>query len=230
MKLIKYLFLIAAVAMVSCGESDEIKKKLKDHVIENSNGMIKHYKLLSIAIDTVTAGDRVDSLAKELEWAEGSPDIETLTVLRNQEFTVFRASDPDYEAKVMTGELKDASEWCTLIREITEKADSLIAVWPTVKEYNYDYLWLLTWYIGRSENYFEGDDSWEMNKIVESHKEDLMEIERLSAYSPDSIIGYDVIHKYAIKNPLLYNMEVNIKENVFFDTDLNIVRYDTSLE
>lgn len=216
--------------MISCGENDEIKKRLKEHVIENSDGKIKDYKLVSVSIDTVTAGDRVDSLTKELKWADITPDLEVLKSLRNQEFKVFRASNPEYENAVMNGELKDASEWCTLIRKVTEKADSLIDVWSTVNKYNYDYLWLITWYGDRSEQYYGEDDSWDMSGLVESHKEDLVELARLSVANPDSIIGYDVEHRYTIKNPLFNNIEVNINEKVFFDTDLNIITYDTTLE
>lgn len=210
----------------SCNNETEIEKKLRENVIEQSKGIVKDYKLISVNIDTITAGERKDSLEKIFDWADVEPDLEVLKEMRNRDFVTFHSYDPEYESKVMHGELRDASEWCTTIREVTEKADSLIAIWPTVRKYNYDYLWLITWYGDRENQYYQRDDSWSMSQLVEDNKAKLIELSKLAEAPNDSIIGYEILHNYTIKNPILNNTEVNIQRKVFVDKNLNITEIE----
>jgi hypothetical protein len=53
----------------------------------------------------------------------------------------------------MHGELKDASPWCTKIRIMTEKADSLMNVWNDVTTDSYEYNHLIAFYLQR--NFFD---------------------------------------------------------------------------
>lgn len=221
-KAIVILF-FASLTFVSCGRKSEIEKRLEAHVIEQGNGIIKDYNLKSIDIDTITVGGRIKQLSTELDWADVEPDSSVLRTLRNRDFIEFHYFNPNYEEQVMRGEYKDASEWCTELRVVTEKADSLLAAWPTVKKYNYDYLWLIAWYGDRKEQYYGIDDSWSMHPTVEEQKAALNEMAGLQTAQSDSIVGYDVVHKYSIVNPLLNNATVNISQKVRFDRNLNIL-------
>ena len=113
--------------MFSCSKSP-IEQSLEKYVVDRTDGVDMKYKLKDYHfIDTITVQKMMDSLSIKLTLITQEPNLEEFKNKRDQEFKQFRDNVPDYEEKVMRGELKDASDWCTEIRIITEKADSIIA-------------------------------------------------------------------------------------------------------
>lgn len=194
-----------------------------------ADGVDVKYKLISYnIIDTLTIGEAIDSFSLNLPIIE-KENIEDFKKLRNQEFQDFR--DPGYEEDVMHGKLKDASEWCTEIREITEKSDSIISVWDKVTKYSYDYNYLHWWYLRRAAEYYEYDYELRSNinqafDLVVQSKKQFEDINKLLSFNPQDKYGYIVIHKYSIHNPFVNN-RIEIVNKVYLDNDMNYIKHET---
>lgn len=226
----KKLFLVAiATILYACShQNSEIENKLKDYAVEKSNGMIKDYSLQTLSIDTITVKVLMDSLGLQLnQLNKGKVSKENFVVLRNREFTDFRSSTPGYEEAIMTGELKDASEWCTLLRVNTEKADSLIAIWESLPEYSYDMLYLIGWYADRANNYYNNDNSWELSSLIQELKPVFDKYNSIKDLPQDSIVNYCVDYEYIFTNPLLNNTKVKFHNLAMFDPSLNLISVET---
>lgn len=217
-------FAFAVLFLCGCSES-QIEQSLKKYVIDHANGVDVKYRLISYEfIDTVTVKDMIDSLSSVLPIMESEPQLDDFIKKRNQEFEDFRKGE-NYEEKIMSGELKDASEWCTEIRIITEKADSLIENWDKVTKYSYDYNYLYWWYMKRAAEFyqFEYDLSSDINSSfhsVEKGKDKFKELNSILNSPKDSVCGYTVLHKYSINNPIT-SSKTNISNKVYFDSNMN---------
>ncbi len=133
-------------------------------------------------------------------------------------------------AKIMRGDLKDASDWCTEIRVITEKADSLINNWNKVDRYSYDYNYLYWWYQKRSAdfNMYDYDLAGQINtafNIVKESKEKFDLLSSLLDKPKDDVYFYVVSHTYSIVNPLI-KKKITQTDNVYFDANYNYVKYE----
>ncbi len=124
----------------------------------------------------------------------------------------------------MTGELKDASPWCTEIRLITERADSLIANWDKVNCYSYEYNYLTWWYLKRSAQYYNySSSSGYRLEQTEKLKDTYEEVNELLTQNKEDIHSYFITHKYTIYNPL-FKMRVPITDYLYFDKDMQLLR------
>ena len=135
--------LLAAIAVITVLSSceNDIEKKLRDNVESRFTGIDVKYKLMSIQPnDTVTVSERVKVLESEIGWLKEICDTissDGFRKLRNQEFRELR-SDSTYEEAIMRGSYKDASPWCTELRERTEAADSILANWDSNSSRSWD--------------------------------------------------------------------------------------------
>lgn len=228
MKRILFVILTLGSLAACSNKNSEIEKKLKDYAIEKSNGMIKDYSLQSLSVDTVTVGALMDSLAIQLDQLnQAKVSKEDFIILRDREFKDFRSRTPEYEEAIMTGELKDASEWCTLLRVNTEKADSLIANWDSLPKYSYDMLYLIGWYADRSNNYYYSDNDWELSSLIEELKPVFDKYDSIKGLPKDSVLNYLVNYEYTFTNPLLDNAKVRVHNIAEFDPSLNIISVES---
>lgn len=219
------LLSLIALCLVSC--ENAMQKSLRENVEAGANGVDLKYKLISNeVVDTITVGDRLASLAEYGELATMGDNIsrERYATMRDQEFKVLR-SDTTYEQKVMTGDLKDASEWCTEIRLRTEFADSVLANWGTLKKDDWHFLSSIVWYTLREEQYYNSQSKdWLDAKIADfdSMREDYEEFISLSNSPIDSVLYYSIDHKYSIVSPIL-NKRIELRDSVVITPDMKIL-------
>ena len=149
----KKLLIIPLILLCGCSQSP-IEKSLASYVSERDPRI--DYKLTSYTVvDTITVGSLRDSLGNTLITTE--PDKDKFMKLRNQEWNELR-KDSTYEYSVMEGDLKDKSEWCTTIRLITNRADSLLNNWDEVDKYSYELNYLTWWDNDRAAQFYRYDD------------------------------------------------------------------------
>lgn len=216
--------LLLLSVMLSCSKSP-IEQSLEKYVVDRAEGIDVKYKLKDYHfIDTVTVQNMLDSLSIKLTFISCEPNIDDFKEKRDQEFKKFRDNDPDYEDKVMRGELKDASDWCTEIRKITERADSLIDNWEKVDRFSYDYNYLNWWYTKRQSEFYQFDYKLSSNidEIFDmiQNSRSMFDLYNKLKYSPkDSIVNYVVSHTYSIFNPMV-NSNIEKNDWVYFDSNL----------
>jgi hypothetical protein len=216
----KKLLFIAAILFVCCTSRNELEKTLYNYV-QNPNVDLK-YKLISYTIDTITVEKKIDG--QQLFGIE--PDKEKFLDLRNQEFKDF-GRDAKYEEQIMRGELKDASEWCTLLRINTEKADFLLQNWDQVTATSYEYIYLTLWY-GIRKARFVGSEQIEssFNEILENvvaNKDEYKLINKIQNSPKDSILYFSVLHKYSIFNPLV-DKRVDLTDSLIIAPNMEILK------
>lgn len=221
------------VFLASCSKN-QIEQSLEKYVVDRGDGIDLNYKLEKYYfIDTLTVKKITDSLSLQLAPIVVEPDLDDFKKKRNQEFRDYRYDDLDYEEKIMSGELKDASEWCTEIRIITERADSIIAVWDKVNKYSYDYNYLFWWYMRRTAEFYDfdyklsSDINQTYDRIIEN-KEKFDLYNSLVNSSKDSIVEYVVSHEYSIYNPLIKS-KVEQVDKVYFDSNMRYKYYQSTL-
>lgn len=219
-------FLITTIAplllLVSCKSQTDaiIESNLEKYVVERAGEVDVKYKLVDYTVvDTLTVQSEIDRWSPLLDRICFDVDIEDFKKKRNQEFVSFR-NDPDYEEKVMRGSLKDASPWCTEIRVITEKADSLIANWDNVSKYSYDYQYLCAYYTDRAASFY-GVSEVDIIDFFKENKDAFIFMESSHKMPKDSIVGYNVIHKYSVHNPVL-DKRIELKDSVNMDGSFKI--------
>jgi hypothetical protein len=226
----KLVFLLTILFFCGCSKSP-LEQSLEKYVIDRADGIDMKYKLISYDyIDTLTVKNMIDSISEELPIMKSNPDLEDFKKKRNQEFVEFR-TDPNYEEQIMRGNLKDASDWCTEIRVITEKADSLISNWNKVDRYSYDYNYLYWWYQKRSAdfNMYDYDLAGQINtafNIIKESKEKFNLLSSLLDKPKDDVYFYVVSHTYSIINPLI-KKKITQTDNVYFDANHNYVKYES---
>ena len=222
------MFVILIVLMTSCGSKDSktIKNALKNYVTKRSDNFDVKYKLKSYRIiDTITYGEATALLREKLPIVGEKVTLEEFKEQRNREFKEFRASYPNYENEVMRGGLKDASPWCTKIRIVTEKADSLMNVWPQVTSDSYDYNYLTAFYLQRMCQFYGMNEQYETAAIlekIEASKKDFDELAIFAQRNPSEIQSFKVEHEYSIYNPLA-GKRIDLKDVVSFDKDWNYI-------
>lgn len=225
----KLVFLLTILFFCGCSKSP-LEQSLEKYVVDRSNGIDMKYKLISYNyIDTLTVKNMIDSISAELPIMKSDPDLADFKKKRNQEFVEFR-TDPNYEEQIMRGRLKDASDWCTEIRIITEKADSLISNWDKVDKYSYDYNYLYWWYQKRASEYnmYDYDLAEQINtafNIVKESKEKFEQLSSLKGKPKNEIFSYVVTHTYSIFNPLI-EKKITQTDNVYLDENMNLIKYD----
>ncbi|MEQ3166066.1 hypothetical protein AAA214_23295 [Parabacteroides goldsteinii] len=223
------LVILLMTTMFSCSKSP-IEQSLEKYVVERADGVDMKYKLKDYHfIDTITVQKMMDSLSIKLTLITQEPNLEEFKNKRDQEFKQFRDNVPDYEEKVMRGELKDASDWCTEIRIITEKADSIIANWNKVDRFSYDFNYLSWWYTKRSAEFYEFDykltsDIDKAFRMVQESKNDFEQYEKIKNSPKDSVIDYVISHTYSIYNPLIKS-KIEQTDYVYFDYDMRYKQY-----
>jgi hypothetical protein len=223
------LVILLMTTMFSCSKSP-IEQSLEKYVVDRADGVDMKYKLKDYHfIDTITVQKMMDSLSIKLTLITQEPNLEEFKNKRDQEFKQFRDNVPDYEEKVMRGELKDASDWCTEIRIITEKADSIIANWNKVDRFSYDFNYLSWWYTKRSAEFYEFDykltsDIDKAFRMVQESKNDFEQYEKIKNSPKDSVIDYVISHTYSIYNPLIKS-KIEQTDYVYFDYDMRYKQY-----
>lgn len=224
------LLSLILIIMVSCG-TDNFKEQLKQNVTTKANGMEVKYRLDSYQIiDSIYNIDMIDSLLKSLPVLDKEPILDEFIDERNKEFKTYRYLDPNYEAEVMTGKLKDASPWCTEIREITECADSIIKNWNNIDKYSYDYNRLYWWYLKRADSYFKFDYTLsaqiaDMYNTVINSKDKFILLDSLKKLPSNELHEIKILHSYSIYNPLL-QQRINLNEMAFFDKNGKLLRVE----
>lgn len=215
------LIAIAALTLAACS-SDPIEQKLASYVPAEAGYKFKSYNV----IDTLTNAEVADSL-RNLYAVGEKVSLDEFKKQRDREFKDFRYNMPTYEEDVMRGELKDASPWCTEIREVTELADSLISVWDNVKAEDYEYNCFEAWYLARGAHYFGWADAakWDaFSDMVKAGRNDFALLRRLSEAVPSGVHGYRVKHEYSVANPIVENGDrLIMRDVVTMDKDYNIV-------
>jgi len=226
----KNLFVVLLITtMFSCSKSP-IEQSLEKYVVDRADGIDVKYKLKDYHfIDTITVQKMKDSLSIKLTLITQEPNLDEFKNKRDQEFKQFRDNDPDYEEKVMRGELKDASDWCTEIRIITEKADSIIANWDKVDRFSYDFNYLTWWYMKRTAEFYEFDyklasDIDKAFNMIQESKNDFEQYEIIKNSPKDSVIDYVVLHTYSIYNPLIKS-KIEQTDHVYFDSNMRYKQY-----
>jgi len=217
------LIIIAALLILaSCGSKE--KEALKNTIPQEMGYKYKDHRI----VQTLTNKDVADSIRDHYAVTEKEP-LEEFKEKRNREFEVFRYMEPNYEEDVMRGSLKDASEWCTEIREITELADSLIAVYDKVSGDDWAYNRFQAWYLARGAKYFGWSDAdkWkEYSLAVKNDKKGFELLKKVAAADPNGVYGYRVIHDYTVKNPILENGDrIIMQDAVTVDKDWNVVEF-----
>ncbi len=227
-------FAVVTLLLTAC-TGGGIKGTLKRYVVENSKPVNVKYKLVDFVVtDTVTVGEAVDSLCEELFLdKDKKPDSTEFRKLRNQEFTDFHPYFPDYEEQVMRGELRDASSWTTLIRQVTESADSLLAVWDKVTWHSYDYNRLYWWYKARWAYFYDqyGELAYTsyanyVSDLMDESRERFALLDSLLTADTNAVYRYTVEHTYTIYNPL-FQARVRLVDEVHLNDKLEYVDSDT---
>jgi len=222
------MFVIMITLVTSCSTKDSktIKNALKSYVTKRSDNVDVKYKLKSYrVIDTITYGEAVALLREKLPIVGEKVTLEEFREQRNREFKEFRASLPDYENEIMRGELKDASPWCTKIRIVTEKADSLMNVWPQVTSDSYEYNYLIAFYLQRMCQYYGMKEQYEAEAILEKIEASKKEFDELAVFAkrnPSEVQSFKVEHEYSIYNPIV-RKRIDFKDVVSFGKDWNYI-------
>ena len=191
----KKLFLFMTLcALVSCAPNPN-DSAIKTTLAERYSDAPLGYQLLRYEIvDTLYYGDMLGNIAPV--------DKTAFTKQRNQEFTQFRMNGREYERDIMRGELKDASEWCTELRLITERADKVLANFDSVKLYDYEYQYLSAWYNSRFWN-FCGNTKQEhrceeWRKFIQDHAHIFNNTDNISDDVKQTPLNYIIRHDYSI--------------------------------
>lgn len=216
------------ICCLSSCSTNNYKKQLKQNVVTKSDGVDIDYKLISLeVIDTIYIGERIDSIELEMQNSFGINKTMQYTKddykeYRNREFSVFRENMSNYEEDVLRGKLKDASPWCTEIREITETADSLLVNWNKVDQYSYEFNRTLVWYSIRMSQFYNLKEEnitvgkYLLDKII-TNKGLFTERDSLSKLNNrESIYKIRFHHKYSIFNPLV-NKKLELNQLAYFD-------------
>lgn len=236
------LLLVVAIAGVeiiqSCSSNpyQGIEDPLKEKVFKSADGMeFKKYKTENITItDTITVLDSISAIKKELEPFIVQKDLKDFTKKRNQEFKEFRRDGASYEREVMRGSLKDASPWCTEIRQITEKADSIIKNWEQVTTYDYDYMYLNIWYLNRQQHFYHTQYESTTSAVLEElpkHKATIDSYKELLQKPGDEILYFKVLYVYSFYNTLIKH-KVRVTQNATLSPDwklINMVNADVQV-
>lgn len=224
----KTLFIIPILFCAACAnQNNGLENALKSEVFSAAGDVkLEKYKTESISfIDTVTVAERKSEIEEELKPYHVEKNLDEFTERRNQEFKVFRR-DPSYEEAIMRGNLKDASPWCTELRIITEKADSLIENWDKVSSYDYDYMYLNLWYINRAQKFYDTEYQYMMNTFLEefpSHKSLTEELKELSNKGDDEVLFYVANYIYSFYNPFVQS-RVRVSKNVTLSPNMEIIQ------
>lgn len=231
MKKIVSIF-IAIIAVLSCTKkvSNNIENTLIKKVYEETEN-IKKYKTEKISvIDTITVADEMLNFEKSFSKLFFEKNIETFTKRRNQEFKEFGRSK-NYEEEIMRGELKDASPWCTEIREITEKADSILKNWDNVNVYDYDYVFVNLWYLRRHAGFYGNYEyKYAFNSLLNTlpnYKKDFEYYKELSSLPKNNILYYNIEYVYSYLNTLINN-RIKVICNVKITPNMEIIEFDTN--
>lgn len=234
------LIVLIALALVSCAkEETPLEKTLRSYVEKGGNGVDVKYELIGYQLkDTILLSQQTDSVLAILQKTLGKDglkkgSLEDFKKDRNREFKEFRFAG--YEKDVMTGKLKDASEWCTEIRIVTEKADSLIQNWDKVSDYSYEYYYLRWWYLNRMVNFYKSSFDYSYRSKVEKAfksvaklKPSFAEYNRLKELPQDSIVYITCSHTYSIFNPML-DKRISSRNKVYLDKNLNYIKKETDM-
>lgn len=229
--------LLAAIAVIVAFSSCEssMEKILRNNVESRFKDIDVKYKLMSVLPnDTVTAPKRVKALEAEIGWLKGICDTlsyDGFKGLRDQEFKVFRR-DSTYEDKIMHGEYKDASPWCTELRERTETADSILANWNTINSDSWEIASFVGWATIRYVQFYNNRPHEWYQKAIEELSESKPKYEELTAISSapaDSVVYYTYTHKYSLYNPAL-EKRVNMIDSVAISPDNIILGSETSVD
>lgn len=227
----RLLYLLPIILLASCAGNPykDIENTLKAKVFDAAGDMpLKRYKTESITfIDTVTVEERLAEIESELEPFYVKKDRKDFTKKRNQEFKEFRL-DPSYERDVLRGKLKDASPWCTEIRLITEKADSLLNNWDKVSPYDYDYMYLNIWYLNRALHFYGTPSRYAIEALLEdlpNHKKAADQYKALSSTPKNWIVYYKVKYVYSFFNPII-KTNVRVSRIATYSGKMNFVEMD----
>ena len=229
----KSLLIVAVVILSGCHSESPIEKVLRENIEQKEANL--NYKLISCTVvDTIDVGKRIAELVEvglPLQTMGSNMTKEKFEQLRNQEFKEFR-SDTTYERKVMTGELKDASEWCTEIRERTEYADSVLSNWDSIDKTDWKFISAIGWYNLRAQQfYYNNSNEWLSLSVAEMEENKPTYIEYISLKDApmDSVIYLAVEHKYKIYNPIVKD-NVELCDSVTITTDNKIVSIDNKTD
>lgn len=207
----KKLLFLALVALTSCAGSNDIKKVLKDNVLEKS-GKDVNYRLIDYNVtDTMKVSDRLNMLRMEiLENGNLCDDMTKDSILKIKD-TEF----PDYLLK---------GETLNIINGHKHTIDSLADNWDKVSPYsfvlNFEEIWFFSTELkAMGENVSEYQDK--MN-WMQDNRSAYEEAADLSKREPDEVYGYRIEHNYTIFNSML-NKDVNIKNIVILDKNLKLI-------
>lgn len=226
--------LTTGVAILSsCRSESPIEKALREDM-ESKEDDLKYELVSCTVIDTIDVGMRIAEVIEtgaQLQIMGANITKEEFKKLRDQEFKEFR-SDTTYERKVMTGELKDASEWCTEIRERTEYADSVLANWDSVDKTDWKFISAIGWYNLRAHQFYENNDIEWLSLSVERMEEDkpaYIEYIALKNAPMDSVVYLAVEHKYKVYNPIVKD-KIELCDLVTITPDYKIVSRESKTD
>lgn len=230
---IKFLLLALIIGLTSC--NNPIEKSLKDDIQKKIGKEASTYDLVSCIItDTIRVSDMITILDNKVKILSVASDIDSAAFveMRNQEFVKFRR-DTTYEDKIMRGELKDASGWCTELRQVTETADSVIANWATAKD-SWEAKRLYIWYLTRSMQYYDNNkynEDWrlEILKQTDDTKDAFSQLRVFNSAPQDSALYMTILHTYSLLNPLL-KKDVVLTDSVAMDFDYNVLGRELKTE
>ena len=223
MKKIAFAFIVLFVAACSESSNKKLEASLKEKVTAAEGRELKDFKSEDLTFtDTVTVAKRIAEIEEDLRPYYIEKNLNGFVKMRNQEFKTFR-NDPTYEKEIMRGRLKDASPWCTELRQVTEKADSLIANWDDVSQYDYDYIYLVTWYINRARQFYNNDSSTGalLQKLPE-FKDELDERKELLSKPEDDVLFYRVRYTYSFFNDIL-GQRIGLSRTASVTSDLEVI-------
>lgn len=220
------LSLLVLAGLTSC--SNPIETALKNDIKGSAIEAASSYKLVKYEItDTVTVADRIKMLEEKLPILRLASDIDfsEFVKMRNQEFKEFR-SDTTYEEKIMRGEYKDASPWCTELREVTETADSLLANWEDSKN-SWDAKRAYLFYLTRSSQFYDNatyPESWRQSILLEMDNSKPLydELQSINNAPSDSSLYITLLHTYSLENPKL-KKRLELTDSVAMDLQFNII-------
>lgn len=219
--------LLLCVLLASCSNplGDALDNEAKSRVGEAASS----YKSSGYEItDTVRVKDRIAELKGNIALLDIVDDLnyDKFVEMRNQEFKEFR-SDTTYEEAVMNGRLKDASPWCTEIRVVTETADSIIASWNNDTPHTWDAMRTYMFYLTRRSQYYDSDrydEDWRKSIMeeVDGLKPLFDELQALKSAPADSLLYFNVLHKYSVVNPL-FDKRFEFTDSVAVDFNNNVL-------
>lgn len=226
----KHYLLVPLLVCAACTNNPykDLENAIKSEILADADVKLEKYKTESLSfVDTVTVAKRKSEIEKELSPFYVEKNLDEFTERRNQEFKVFRR-DPSYEEAIMRGNLKDASPWCTELRVVTEKADSLIANWDKVSSYDYEYMYLNIWYINRAQKFYDTEYQYATRTFLEelpSHKSSAEELKELSNKRDDEVLNYVANYVYSFYNSFVQS-KVRVSTNVTLSPDLEIIKIE----